>query len=160
MALLRQLTEGELADVIYKYAGERFSRVIAKAIKERLKSGSIETTGQLVEVIESVLPKRYERGRIHRATRTFQALRIFANDELGSLKKILGDLANVVRPGGRVVIITFHSLEDRIVKEHFRLMQKESRGRLLTKKPVPTGEAEQRENPRSRSAKLRAIILS
>lgn len=157
--LLQTLREEELANVIYELGGERRSRAIAKAIKERERHAKIATSGELAKTIRAALPARYERGRIDPATRTFQALRIYANDELGNLKKALGGLGEIVQPGGRVVVIAFHSLEDRIVKLAFQLMAKASRGELLTKKPVTASREETRTNPRSRSAKLRAIRI-
>lgn len=158
--VIRQLTESELADVIYEFGEERYSRRIAAGIKERLKKGPpIETAKDLSDTIKSSVSRSYERGRIHPATRTFQALRIFANDELGNLKKILDAIPSMMRSGGRVGIISFHSLEDRIVKNAFRDMQKEKKAEIITKKPVTASEQEIGENPRSRSAKLRCIRI-
>jgi len=158
--ILREIDETELANIIYEFGGERMSRRIAKAVKERERHKRIETSGELAETIREVLPGSYERGRIDPATRTFQALRIYANDELKNLKKLLDDLPNVLKPGGRAVIISFHSLEDRIVKQAFQKMAKEKTANLLTKKPIAATREEIRENPRARSAKLRAIALS
>jgi 16S rRNA (cytosine1402-N4)-methyltransferase len=158
--ILRELDETALADIIYTFGGERMSRRIAKAIKERGRRRPIVTVGDLTETIHEALPKHYERGRIDPATRTFQALRIYANEELKNLKKILDSLDEVVKPGGRVVVISFHSLEDRIVKQAFQEIVKAGGGRLLTKKPIPASRDEIKENPRSRSAKLRAIQIA
>lgn len=157
--LLRELTEQELADIIFQYGEERYSRRIAKAIKEYGRKEKIETTKQLAEVIARAVPRGYERGRIHPATRTFQALRIYANHELENLETILKNIHDVVKPNGRVAIISFHSLEDRIVKNYFRDYARVGRMELLTKKPVQASEGEIRRNPRSRSAKLRGAIV-
>lgn len=156
--VIRRLSQEELANVIYEFGEERLSRQIAKAIKDRLRKGSIETTGQLADVIAKALPAGYEHGRIHPATRTFQALRIYVNDELGNIKKILSDLPKILNTGGRAVIITFHSLEDRIIKQHFKHLEKEGFLQTLTKKPIFTSREEVMSNPRSRSAKLRAAF--
>lgn len=158
--ILRQTKEADLANLIFEFGGERQSRRIAKAIIEHGRRRRIETAGELANVIRSALPKNYERGRIDPATRTFQALRIYANDELGNLSHILRELGSFMNPGGRVAIITFHSLEDRIVKNAFRDMAKEGSAVLIMKKPIVASREEIRENPRSRSAKLRGIKLS
>jgi 16S rRNA (cytosine1402-N4)-methyltransferase len=157
--ILRQLREGELADVIYEFGEERFSRQIAHAIKERLRHGKIETSGELAETIANSVPKNYEHFRMHPATRTFQALRIYANDELGNLKKILTRLAEVLKPDGRVIIISFHSLEDRIVKQAFKHLEREGGLEILTSKPIFPSHEEVIRNQRSRSAKLRAAKM-
>lgn len=157
---LRQLKEDELADIIFEFGEERFSRQIARAIKEHLRRGRIETSGELAEIISRAVPRNYEHHRIHPATRTFQALRIYVNDELGNLKKIMGKLGEVLKPGGRAVIITFHSLEDRIVKQAFKHLEREGKLAILTDKPVFTSHEEVLRNPRSRSAKLRAAKIT
>lgn len=157
--ILRELKEAELADIIFQFGGERYSRRIAKAIKEGSKEKPIMTSGELAEIVKSAVPKNYERGRIDPATRTFQALRIYANDELGNLERALRNLPAVLKSGGRTVIISFHSLEDRLVKNAFRELKKTGLAEVLTKKPVTASEEETRTNPRSRSAKLRAIVL-
>ncbi len=156
--ILRGMGETELADIVYKLGGERMSRRIAKAIVERERRRPIKTSGELAETIRATVPGNYERGRIDPATRTFQALRIYANDEFGNIKKILKNLDQILAPGGRVAIITFHSLEDRIVKQEFQSMEKEKKLKILTKKPIPTTRDEIFVNPRSRSAKLRAAV--
>jgi 16S rRNA (cytosine1402-N4)-methyltransferase len=158
--LLRQLPEDELASIIFEFGGERYSRRIAKALKERGRKRAIMTAGELAETVREALPKGYEHGRIDPATRTFQALRIYANDELGNLSRVLNDLREIVKPGGRVVIITFHSLEDRLVKQSFQKMVKEKQAELLKKKPIGPSRTEIRENPRSRSAKVRGIKIA
>jgi 16S rRNA (cytosine1402-N4)-methyltransferase len=152
---LPELSEKQLADIIYSFGGERYARRIAKAIKEAERKKRIRTSGELAAIVRGAVPKNYERGRINPATRTFQALRIWVNDELGNLKKVLGELREILRPGGRVAVISFHSLEDRAVKEAFRRGVKEGWLTLLTKKPVFPEEEEIKRNPRSRSAKLR-----
>ncbi|HTA24288.1 MAG TPA: 16S rRNA (cytosine(1402)-N(4))-methyltransferase RsmH [Terriglobales bacterium] len=144
--------ERELADVIYEFGEERRSRRIARAI---VRSRPIRTTVQLADVVSAAArPMKHE--RIHPATRTFQALRIFVNRELDELRGLLNAAPQMLKPGGRVVIISFHSLEDRIVKDAFREGVKQGHYRLMTKKPVTPGEEEIDRNPRARSAKLRA----
>ncbi len=158
--ILRERNEKELADIIFELGGERLSRRIAGAIKQAGKKHPIVTAGELAETVRGAVPKNYERGRIDPATRTFQALRIYANDELGNLKSVLENLGNILNIGGRAVIITFHSLEDRIVKQSFQTLAKESKITILTKKPIVPSREEIERNPRSRSAKLRAAIIS
>ncbi|MEK9180057.1 MAG: 16S rRNA (cytosine(1402)-N(4))-methyltransferase RsmH [Patescibacteria group bacterium] len=153
--ILRELKENDLADVIFQFGGERMSRRIAKAIKERGKRKPIMTSGELAEIVRSAVPKSYERGRIDPSTRTFQALRIYANDELKNLEMALQNLPNVLKTGGRAVIISFHSLEDKLVKNYFRDYAKAGKMEILTKKPITVCEEEIRANARSRSAKLR-----
>lgn len=158
--ILREIEERKLADVIYELGGERLSRRIAKAIKESGRRSPILTSGALADIVRECLPKHYERGRIDPATRTFQALRIYANGELENLSKILAEIQTVVAPGGRVAIISFHSLEDRIVKRAFQALAKEEKAKLVIKKPITASEEEARDNPRSRSAKLRSIKIT
>jgi 16S rRNA (cytosine1402-N4)-methyltransferase len=159
-ALLSRLNERDLADLIYQYGEERFSRRIARKIVETRRRSPLQTTEQLAALVRSCVPR--PRGKGHRgkrgptidpATRVFQALRIAVNDELGALERLLATLPGCVRPGGRVAIISFHSLEDRRVKQAFRVRQI---WEILTPKPVQAGEEELRGNPRSRSAKLRS----
>jgi 16S rRNA (cytosine1402-N4)-methyltransferase len=150
--VVNHIDERELADVIYEFGEERRSRRIARAI---VRSRPIFTTRQLVDVISAAArPMKHE--RIHPATRTFQALRIFVNHELDDLKALLEAAPRVLKPGGRLVVISFHSLEDRIVKDALREGAKQGLYRLLTKKPVTASEEEIDRNPRSRSAKMRA----
>ena len=155
--VVNHIDERELADVIYEFGEERRSRRIARAI---VRSRPIRTTKQLVEVVSAAARSmklgqhKYE--RIHPATRTFQALRIFVNRELDDLKALLEAAPRVLKPGGRLVVISFHSLEDRIVKDALREGAKQGWYRLLTKKPVTASEDEIDRNPRSRSAKMRA----
>ncbi|MFQ5956156.1 MAG: 16S rRNA (cytosine(1402)-N(4))-methyltransferase RsmH [Candidatus Brocadiales bacterium] len=151
-SLLRKLSEKELADVFKELGEERWSRRIARAIK---RGAPIKTTTQLASLIERAVPGR--RGRIHPATRVFQALRIAVNRELESLKAFLNTCYRFQRSGGRTVAISFHSLEDRIVKHAFLEGSREGIYRLLTKKPVRPSSEEVYKNIRSRSAKLRAV---
>ncbi len=155
-AWLRKLKEQELADIIYRYGGERMSRRIAKAIKS---TRGIDTTKKLADAVRKALPGNYERGRIHPATRTFQALRIFVNRELENIETVLSELPQIVHPGGRVAIITFHSLEDKLIKDGFKKLAKDGLAELLTKKPIPARFEEIKTNPRSRSAKIRGIKI-
>jgi 16S rRNA (cytosine1402-N4)-methyltransferase len=150
--VVNHIDERELADVIYEFGEERRSRRIARAI---VRSRPIRTTKQLVEVV-SAAARSMKHERIHPATRTFQALRIFVNRELDDLKALLEAAPRVLKPGGRLVVISFHSLEDRIVKDAMREGAKDKHFRLLTKKPVMASEDEIDRNPRSRSAKMRA----
>ena len=151
--VVNHLGERELADVIYEFGEERRSRRIARAI---CRSRPIRTTAQLAEVI-SAAARPMKQERIHPATRTFQALRIFVNRELDDLKTLLGAAPRILRPGGRIVVISFHSLEDRIVKDAFRDGEKKYMYyRVLTRKPVTASDEESGRNPRARSAKLRA----
>jgi len=152
--VVNQVDEVTLANLIYEFGEERRSRRIARAI---VRSRPIRTTAQLAEVISAAArPMNQAERRIHPATRTFQALRIFVNDELKDLQALLDAAPQLLKPGGRVVIISFHSLEDRIVKDALREGVKQGYYKLLTKKPVIAGEEEIDRNPRSRSAKLRA----
>lgn len=157
--IVNRTDEVDLANMIYQFGEERYSRRIARAIVRARASRPFTTTSELVSVITSAVPGHYRRGRIHCATRTFQALRIAVNQELDHLEPALRDAADVLVPGGRLCVISFHSLEDRIVKQTFRALSAGSGGELeiLTKRPqLPTGEEIDR-NPRSRSAKLRVI---
>jgi 16S rRNA (cytosine1402-N4)-methyltransferase len=152
--------EDDIANVIYAYGDERYSRRIAKAIVTARAVKPIETTFELVDIIKGSVPSAYRKGKIHPATRTFQALRITVNDELGSLKQGLAVGFATLAPGGRMAVISFHSLEDRIVKNFMRDLEKDGKGTSLTKKPIVPGEEEVRRNPRSRSSKLRVFIKS
>ena len=153
--VVNHLDERELADVIYEFGEERRSRRIARAI---CRSRPIRSTAHLADVISAAArPMNQAERRIHPATKTFQALRIFVNRELDDLKALLEVAPRILKPGGRVVVISFHSLEDRIVKDAFREGSiKDKYFRVLTKKPVMASEEEQDQNPRARSAKLRA----
>lgn len=147
--------EENIADIIYGWGEERFSRRIARAIVERRQKAEIRTTFDLVEIIESAVPRSYRMGRIHPATRTFQALRIATNDELGSLKEGLTKGLSILNEGGRIAVISFHSLEDRVVKRFFIDEVKKGVGILINKKPIIASVEELKNNPRARSAKLR-----
>lgn len=156
--LVNRLSERDLADVIYRYGEERFARRIARAVVRARERRPLRTTSELVGVITQAVPASYAHGRIHCATRTFQALRIAVNQELAVLGPAIRDAADVLAPKGRLCVIAFHSLEDRIVKETFRSLSRRPDARLavLTKKPRTATEEERSRNPRSRSAKLRA----
>jgi 16S rRNA (cytosine1402-N4)-methyltransferase len=162
--------EADLKEILYKYGEESFASKIVKAIGEKRKEEPIKTTEQLSELIESVYPKR--RGKLHPATKTFQALRIAVNNELVNVEVALKDIVELMKPGTRLAVITFHSLEDRIVKQYFRQEAKDclcpreipecrcghkAKIKNINKKPLIPSEEEIAENPRSRSAKLRVI---
>jgi len=150
--VVNRVDEVTLANLIYEFGEERRSRRIARAI---VRSRPIRTTAQLADVV-SAAARPMKRERIHPATRTFQALRIFVNRELDDLRELMKIAPQMLRPGGRLVLISFHSLEDRIVKDAMREGAKQAVYRLLTKKPVTANEEEIDRNPRARSAKLRA----
>ncbi|MFA6407179.1 MAG: 16S rRNA (cytosine(1402)-N(4))-methyltransferase RsmH [Candidatus Paceibacterota bacterium] len=150
--------EDELAQIFKEYGEESFARVIAAHIIGARKKQRIMTTHALAEIIERAIPAKYHHERIHPATKVFQALRIFVNREFENIEKLLLHIDECLEEGGRVGIISFHSLEDRIVKRAFQKLVKEGKGTLLTKKPIIPSEEEEKENPRSRSAKLRAFL--
>jgi 16S rRNA (cytosine1402-N4)-methyltransferase len=150
--LVARLEEDELADVLYAYGEERRSRPIARSIKRAQGEGQLHTTDDLRRAVVRVLGPRRQGGS-DPATRTFQALRIAVNDELGELRTLLADLPEVLADGAVAAIISFHSLEDRLVKQAFR---GDARLAPLTKRPVVADDEEQARNPRARSAKLRA----
>jgi len=156
--LLRDVRETDLADVIFQYGEERFSRRIARAIVEARRTAPLQTTGRLAEIVRRAVPRRgYQ--RIDPATRTFQALRIWVNGELDGLDTFVRDAARHLRPGGRMAIIAFHSLEDAVVKHTLRALAREDGVvDLLTKRPIAPDEEETTRNPRSRSAKLRVAL--
>jgi 16S rRNA (cytosine1402-N4)-methyltransferase len=159
--LLRRLNERDLADLIWRYGEERFSRRIARRIVEARRRSPPENTEELADLVRRCVPRpprgaSRRRSAIDPATRVFQALRIAVNDEMGELQRLLEVLPACVRPGGRAAVISFHSLEDRLVKQAFR---DRSVWEALTRKPVQAGEDEVRNNPRARSAKLRAARL-
>ncbi len=155
--LVNDTPEGELADIIYRYGEDHASRRIARFIVDARRKQPITTTTELAEIVLRALGGR--RGKIHPATKTFQALRIAANGELDSLDAVLPQAVQLLKPGGRLAVISFHSLEDRIVKYFLRAEAGQGGGerrlRILTKKPQTATDAELQENPRSRSAKLR-----
>ena len=155
--LVGRASETEIADAIFTFGEERFSRRIARAIIEARREAPIVTTGRLASIVRRVVPRRGHM-RIDPATRTFQALRIWVNRELEGLDAFLRAAARRLRAAARLVVIAFHSLEDRIVKHTFRALERaaDAAMRVLTKKPVVPGDDEVRRNPRARSAKLRA----
>jgi 16S rRNA (cytosine1402-N4)-methyltransferase len=150
--VVNEASERELADLIYEYAEERRSRRIARAI---VRGRPVMTTGQLARIVASAAPAMKQE-RIHPATRTFQALRIFVNRELDEIRALFEAAPKLLKPTGRLVVISFHSLEDRIAKDSLREGSRQKIWEILTKKPVTAGEEEMERNPRSRSAKLRA----
>ena len=167
--LVNRASEAELADVFFHFGEERRARAVARAVIERRRKGRIETTGELAELVAGLV--RAEPGGIHPATRVFQGLRIAVNDELGELVRALHAAERVLRPGGRLAVVTFHSLEDRIVKQFLAVRTGRAPGLsrhlprgeaaaasfvAVTKGPVAASEAEAARNPRARSAKLRA----
>jgi 16S rRNA (cytosine1402-N4)-methyltransferase len=154
--LLNRRSADELADIFYYYGEERHARRIASRIVSAREKIGFETTGQLVAVVAQAIPKRFHPKKIHVATKVFQALRIAVNGELESLARILDETVDILKPGGRICVISFHSLEDRLVKWKFR---ENPALKVLTKKPVVPSAAEQERNPRARSAKLRAALL-
>lgn len=155
--IVNEWAEESIADVIYAYGEERFSRRIAKKIVEAREIAPIETTFQLTAIVESAVPFWYKKGKINPSTKTFQALRITVNDELGALKEGIAKGFELLAPNGRLAVISFHSLEDRIVKYFFKEQQEKGLGTIITKKALVPSEDEKKENPRSRSSKLRII---
>lgn len=170
--LLATLSEEEIANIIYQYGEERYSRRIARQIVNARKTEPVETTFQLVNLIRKAMPPTKNKEKQHPAKRTFQALRIAVNDELGVLQAALDDALDLLKPGGRLSVITFHSLEDRIVKEQFKawakgctcppdfpicVCGKVPTVKIITRKPFTADENELNENPRARSAKLRCV---
>ena len=156
--------EESLADIIYGYGEERQARPIAKKIVEWRKEREIKTTFDLVKIIEEAIPARFRKGKlpkkIHCATKTFQAIRIAVNDELGALAEGLRKGFGLLKSGGRMSVISFHSLEDRIVKRFYKKQSEENLAKLINKKPIIAKAEEVKNNPRSRSAKLRILEKS
>jgi 16S rRNA (cytosine1402-N4)-methyltransferase len=150
--VVNEASERELADLIYEYGEERRSRRIARAI---VRGRPVTTTGQLARIVASAAPTM-KQDRIHPATRTFQALRIYVNRELDEIKTLLEAAPRLLKPSGRLVVISFHSLEDRIAKDSLREGAHQGTWEILTRKPVTAGDEEIERNPRARSAKLRA----
>jgi len=157
--LVNGLYEKELAQIFWEWGEERFSRPIAKKIIEARKTKKIETTNELAQIILSVTPRR-KPGHIHPATKVFQALRIAVNDELTNLSQTLPQAVDVLQKEGRLVVISFHSLEDRVIKNFFKDLQQKGELEIITKKPVVPSEEEIDINPKSRSSKLRAAYKS
>ena len=157
--LVNTLPETQLANIIYALGEERYSRRIARSIVHARGQAPLRTTMELSRVIQQSVPRSYRSRRLHPATRTFQAFRMAVNNELGSLKAGLDGIIDILAPGGRLCVISFHSLEDRLVKQAFRRLAQEAPDQwtILTKKPVSSSVEERRVNPRARSAKLRVI---
>ncbi len=150
--------ENKIEEILREYGGERFSKRIAKRICDARKIKPIKTTFQLVEVIRKAFPRRYKFGKIHFATRAFQAIRIAVNDELNSIKRALPQAIEILEPAGKIAIISFHSGEDKIVKDFFKEKKREGILEILTKKPISAFQEEIKINPRSRSARLRVAV--
>jgi 16S rRNA (cytosine1402-N4)-methyltransferase len=168
--IVNNYSQGEIGRILKEYGEERFASMIAKKIADRRKVKPIETTGELVEIVKTAMPERYQHGKLHPATKTFQALRIETNRELSVLEEFIPQAIELLQTGGRLAVISFHSLEDRIVKN---ILRKNARGcicpadfpicqcgemakvKIITKKPIIPGEIETQTNPRARSAKLR-----
>jgi 16S rRNA (cytosine1402-N4)-methyltransferase len=155
--IVNEWEEESIADVIFGWGEERYSRRIARAIVARRDTVPFTIASDLAEVIKSAVPSAYRHGKLHPATRTFQALRIATNDELGALRDGLIGAWHLLRSGGRIAVITFHSLEDRIVKEMFLGWEREGIATRVTRKAQKPSDEELSENPRARSAKLRVI---
>ena len=154
--IVNSFSKEALADIIYTYGEEHYARSIAEMIVAERKKERIYTTRQLAELIERMVPQ-YKRGGIHPATRTFQALRIYVNGEFENIQKLLTDAPRVLAPQGRLGIITFHSLEDRRVKQGFKELADQGIGTITTKRPLIPKDEEIQKNPRARSAKLRVF---
>ncbi len=152
--VVNQWGEEEIARILKEYGEEKYARRIAKAVADQRKIKPVKTTQQLVEIVKRAVPKHYLRGRISFATRTFQALRIAVNDELKNLEDLLPQAHQILKERGRMVVISFHSLEDRIVKQYFKKHSQDLN--ILTPKPVRANREEEKNNIRARSAKLRA----
>lgn len=149
--------EENLANIIYGYGEEKFAKRIARGIVEARKRGEIKSTGELVKIISDSVPAVYKRSRLHFATRTFQAIRIAVNDELGALSEGLEKGFQFLKKNGRMAVISFHSLEDRIVKKFYKKKVGEEAGKLVNKKIIVPSAEEIKNNPRARSAKLRIL---
>lgn len=154
-AVVNKFSREELFEIIGEYGEEKHARLLAGEICRARRKKEIKTTGELVGIIQKAIGSKYTRQRIHPACRTFQALRIYVNDELSAVKEAISKTVCYLRPGGRICVISFHSLEDRIAKNVFRDLSKKGELCIITKKPVTPQQAEIRSNPRSRSAKLR-----
>ncbi|MDO8481547.1 MAG: 16S rRNA (cytosine(1402)-N(4))-methyltransferase RsmH [bacterium] len=156
-SIVNEWGEESIADIIFGWGEERYARRIAKKIVEHRASKPFQTAVELAEVIRAAVPAAYRYGRIHPATKTFQALRIAVNDELGALKEGLASAWSALKEGGRIAVITFHSIEDREVKRMFLKWEQEGEGRRITRSPIRASTEEVALNHRSRSAKLRVI---
>ncbi len=155
--LVSTLSQERLESILSWYGQERWAKRIARAIAQERGQEPIRTTQALREIVHRAIPRRFHSRRIDPATRTFQALRIQVNDELENLERVLQTGWKILKKGGRMCVISFHSLEDRLVKEAFRTLEKQGEMLVLTKKPVTPSEEERARNPRSRSAKLRCV---
>ncbi len=155
--VVNEWSEESIATILRGFGEERFARSIATHIVEARKVSPITSTAQLVEVIHQSTPGWYQRGRTHFATRTFQAIRMAVNDELGAVEAGINGILPFIKTGGRIAIITFHSIEDRLVKQRFRELSRQGAVNLVTKKPIVPSASELAENPRARSAKLRVV---
>jgi len=156
--IVNEWPEEKIKETLENYGEEKFAKKIAKNIVEQRKLGRIKTTFQLIKIIKESTPPAYRREKIHYATRTFQALRIAVNDELENIKRVLPQAISILAPGGRLAAISFHSLEDRIVKNFFAQESKKGIVKILTKKPITASRDERGKNPRARSAKLRVAV--
>jgi len=154
--VVNTFTEKEISDIIFSLAEERFSRRIAMAIVNARKIKKIETTKELASIVEKSVGRFYRKSRLHPATKTFQAIRIFVNNEIENLKKMIADSVNVLDNGGRLLILTYHSIEDRVVKFEFKNLSLKG-FKILTKKPIIPSKEEIKNNTSARSAKLRVI---
>jgi len=153
-------SEQDIADIIFRYSQERYSRRIARLIVRERQQEKIMTADRLRDIIHEAVPGSYRRGKINPATKTFQALRIYVNQELENVEQLLKSIRNILKPKGRICIISFHSMEDRLVKQYFRSLVHAGEGEVLTKKPIVPDAQEIDENPKSRSAKLRVFKKS
>ncbi len=150
--------EQSLIDIFESYGEERYARRITHAILQQRRHKPIQTTKELSNIISHAVPPQYRHGKIHPATKTFQALRIAVNDEMGALREGLEKGFQILEQNGRMVVISFHSIEDRIVKHFFKQREKDGYARVITKKPITASQKELLENRRSRSAKLRVLV--
>lgn len=155
--IVNEFPESDIAHILRTLGEERYAGRIARVLVESRALSPVTTTAQLRELIERAVPSSYRHGKIHPATRTFQALRMMVNDETGAIAEGLEAALKTIAVGGRIAVISFHSIEDRIVKHMFQNFLKTQQFRLVTKKPMVPNAAEQKNNPRSRSAKLRVI---
>lgn len=155
--LINYLSEEELSSILKTFGEERWHNRIAHILVEERHKGPISTTGQLAQLVNKAIPRRQQFSNIHPATRTFQAIRIAVNRELEALEEALNKSFDLIKPGGRICVISFHSLEDRIVKRKFKLLFKDKIINIITPKPLRPTQIEIEENPRSRSAKLRVV---
>ena len=159
-SIINNSTQKVIEDIIFGYGEERWAKKIAENIVNQRKIKPIETTFQLAQLVSKTIPRKFQSRSIHPATKTFQALRISVNDEIGSLEKFLEEVINFIKNGSVLSIITFHSIEDRVVKHAFARWNQEGLGAQITKKPISPSAEEIKENPRARSAKLRSFLFN